>query len=195
MKFKTSTLIWVFVWSIFMGVTVGSIGLGAVFPSANLIAKPFVCPNGQMQLETQGYDVSPVETVTTLTWYCADRASGVREELGIFPMSLYAGAIYGLLLFAVIALVLWFKAYRAAKNPQPARNDWDFNTGQSKRNAEESERIRQQAEAFRDLAIGIERVARLGPDQRDRIRAEAQRDSEGALNRPEVAEARGPLRG
>ena len=154
MKFKTSTLIWVFVWSIFMGVTVGSIGLGAVFPSANLIAKPFVCPNGQMQLETQGYDVSPVETVTTLTWYCADRASGVREELGIFPMSLYAGAIYGLLLFAVIALVLWFKAYRAAKNPQPARNDWDFNTGQSKRNAEESERIRQQAEAFRDLAIG-----------------------------------------
>src|SRR5258706_355639 len=51
MKIKTSTIIWlslVFIWCIFMGVTAISIGLGALFTPMNLIAKPFVCPNGQM---------------------------------------------------------------------------------------------------------------------------------------------------
>lgn len=91
-----------FIWCIFMGITVCSIGLGAAFPSMNRIAKPFVCPRGEMQLETQEYNPSPIESVTTLTWYCVDSVTAERVELGIFPMSLYAGAIYGLLLFLVI---------------------------------------------------------------------------------------------
>lgn len=152
MKFNASTLIWVFIWSIFMGITVGSIGIGAIFPPANLIAKPFVCPAGEMQLETQGYNVSPVETVTTLTWYCSDPATGVREELGIFPMSLYAGAIYGLLLFAVIALVLWFRAFRASQNPGPARTYSGQIMEHLNQEVEESRRIRQQAEEFQQRA-------------------------------------------
>ena len=99
---KLGTVIWTFIWCVFMGITVGSIGIGAIFPSANLIAGPFVCPGGQMQTSSQVYNVSPVETVTTLTTYCVDGATGAKTEVGLFPMSLYAGTIYGVLLFFVI---------------------------------------------------------------------------------------------
>jgi len=105
MKLEASAILMAFVWCIFMGITVGSIGLGAAFPSVNLVAKPFVCPNGKMELSTQRYQPTPVETVTTITWYCVDPKTGDRTELGIFPMSLYAGTIYGLLLFVIFMLV------------------------------------------------------------------------------------------
>ena len=104
MKLKLSTVVWTFVWCIFMGITVGSIGIGAAFPPANFIAAPFVCPGGQMQSSSQVDNVSPVETVTTITLYCVDGNTGAKTELGIFPMSLYAGTIYGLLLFLVVLL-------------------------------------------------------------------------------------------
>ncbi len=68
MKLKTSTVIWVFLWSIFMGITVGSIGLGAAFPKLELLTGPFVCPRGKMDLQTQDYNPTPVESVTTFTW-------------------------------------------------------------------------------------------------------------------------------
>ena len=48
MQFKPSTLIIVFIWSIFMGVTAISIGFGALYPPLNYIAKPIACPNGQL---------------------------------------------------------------------------------------------------------------------------------------------------
>ena len=53
MKFGKSTigsLIGVFVWSIFMGVTAISIGLGTLLPQINYIAKPLACPTGQLKL-------------------------------------------------------------------------------------------------------------------------------------------------
>jgi hypothetical protein len=104
MKLKISSITWTFIWSIFMGITVGSIGIGAAFPAVNLIAKPFVCLNGQMQNVSDYYQVSPVENVTTQTMYCVDGKTGAKTELDLFPMSLYAGTIYGLLLFLVILL-------------------------------------------------------------------------------------------
>lgn len=111
---KRSTLIWTFLWSIFMGVTVGSIGLGAAFPSLNLITQPVVCRGGSMELETADYHPSPVETVTTQTWYCVDNAAGVRREISPFKMAAVAGPLYGLLLFAVILAVAWLRARRGA---------------------------------------------------------------------------------
>lgn len=112
MNLKTSTIIWTFIWCLFMGITAISIGLGALFPPMNYVAKPFVCPGGQMQVVSREYHPSPIETVTTLTWYCADAKTGSKTELGIFPMSLYAGAIYGLLLFAVVLLGMLVLANR-----------------------------------------------------------------------------------
>jgi hypothetical protein len=118
MKIKTGTLVWTFIWCIFMGITVGSIGIGAVLPSANRIAKPFICPDGRMELVTQSYYPSPVETVTTLTWYCVDGKTGIKTELGIFPMSLYAGTIYGLALFVIVFIGMTIRA-----NRRPAQQD------------------------------------------------------------------------
>src|SRR5512147_767468 len=104
MKLRGCGLFWIFIWSIFMGITAISIGFGAMFPSMNRIAKPFICPRGEMELETQTYRPYPGSTITTLTWYCVDQETGERTELGIFPMSLYAGVIYGLLLFVAIVI-------------------------------------------------------------------------------------------
>ncbi len=119
MKLSGSTLFWIFLWSIFMGITAISIGFGAIFPSMNRIAGPFVCPNGKMELTTQDYQVSPTESGTILNWYCVDQKTGDRTELGIFPMSLYAGVIYGLLLFVVI-VVGWSLYKRWDASPKSA---------------------------------------------------------------------------
>jgi len=104
MNIKLSTLFWTFIWSLFMGVTAISIGVGALFPPLNYVAKPFVCPNGSMSVKGDTYNVSPVETVTTLTWYCSDKSSGTKTELSMWPMSIASGLIYGVLLFLVILL-------------------------------------------------------------------------------------------
>lgn len=119
MKNKFGALFLILIFSLFMGITGISIGFGAVFPSLNRVAGPFVCPQGEMQLETQTYNPYPGSTITTLTWYCADPTAGTRAELGIFPMSLYAGVIYGFGLFAAIMLGKYiFQLWEAApKSP------------------------------------------------------------------------------
>ena len=112
MKLKTGTLIWTFVWCWFMGITAISIGFGAIFPSMNLVAKPFVCPGGRMELEKQVYNPYPGNTITTLTWYCVEGTSGAKTELGIFPMALYSGTIYGWLLFGAVFIGMLVLANR-----------------------------------------------------------------------------------
>jgi hypothetical protein len=112
MKIKTSTIIWLivgFIWSWFMGITFVSIGLGSIFPGLNRIAQPFVCPGGQMELNSQNYQVSPVESGSTLTWYCVDAQAGTKTELNFFMINFYAGSFYGLLIIAgmVIARYLY----------------------------------------------------------------------------------------
>ncbi len=112
MKIKTSTLLLTFIWCWFMGVTAISIGFGALFPSMNLVAKPFVCPTGKMDLTKEVYNPYPGNTITTITWYCTDEATGVKKELGIFPMSLYSGTIYGWILFGVVVIGMMVNARR-----------------------------------------------------------------------------------
>ena len=112
MKFKTGTLLLMFIWCWFMGITAISIGFGALFPSMNRVAKPFVCPGGKMDLSTQTYHPYPGNTITTITWYCIDAATGAKTELGIFPMSLYSGTIYGWLLSGIVLLGMWINTKR-----------------------------------------------------------------------------------
>jgi hypothetical protein len=111
MKIKTSTIMWLiggFIWSWFMGITAVSLGLGSVFPAINRVAKPFVCPGGQMVINSQNYTISPVENVTTLTWYCVDNLSGAKTELNPFIINVYAGSFYGLLIFVAVLGILYF---------------------------------------------------------------------------------------
>ncbi len=115
MKLKKSTLVWTFLWSLFMGVTAISIGIGAAFPPLNYIAGPFVCPGGTMSVDEQGYNPSPGTTITTLTWYCTNGATGEKTELSMWPMSVASGLIYGFLLFLVILLGMQILARRSAR--------------------------------------------------------------------------------
>jgi len=102
------SLIIVFLWSIFMGVTAVSIGFGALFPSMNRIAKPFVCANGELVVNETVLHPYPGRVSKIVRWTCVDRASGVAEPLSPFLLSLYAGPFYGLLIFAAVA-VPWYR--------------------------------------------------------------------------------------
>jgi hypothetical protein len=152
MKLKTSTVLWTFIWCLFMGITVGSIGIGAIYPPANLMAGPFVCPGGQMQVVTKEYHPSPIQTVTTLTWYCVDGKTGAKTELSILPMSLYAGTIYGLAFFLVVFIGMGILA-----NRRPAQQDLKSEAHEA---LQESIRLRKLAqlkqEKYEDLLKRIE---------------------------------------
>ncbi|MBL8089633.1 MAG: hypothetical protein JNJ43_04865 [Anaerolineales bacterium] len=113
-KVKTSSLviglIIGFVFSIFIGITGISRGLGSIYPNLNLIAKPLVCPNQEM---TYAQNISEIgsDTYWSATWFC-----GETEIENVF---LYAGSIYGLVLFLgllVITYAYWYSSIGPAKN-------------------------------------------------------------------------------
>lgn len=86
-----------FFWSIFIGVVGISIGLGALYPPLNYVAKPFVCPSGQMTFEKQVNQAAPSQTFFSADWYCT---KGASTSAPISPFA-YAGVLYGLLCFPV----------------------------------------------------------------------------------------------
>lgn len=116
MKLTWTTILWTLLSCLFTGIIIISIGFGAAFPPIDLVARPFVCPDGEMEYVTQEYHPSPVETVTTITWYCVDGQTGARTELGVFPISLSAGTIYGLILFFVALIGMAILGRRTAAN-------------------------------------------------------------------------------
>ncbi len=98
-----TVLVVTLIFCVFMGVTAISMGLGTAFPSINRIASPLVCPAGSMEVEEHLYKPYPGKNVYTTTWYCVESDS--KTKLGMFPMVLYAGSVYGLGLFAVLLLI------------------------------------------------------------------------------------------
>jgi hypothetical protein len=107
MKISAGTIAWLimgFIWSIFMGITAVSIGLGALYPPLNLVAKPFVCPIGQMTYQESESNPLPGTTYTTIGWYCVDNHSETTKPLDIFQIGVAAGTIYGLVI-AVLVLI------------------------------------------------------------------------------------------
>lgn len=121
-KVKRSTLIiWLiggFIFSIFIGITAGSMGFGSRFPELNLIARPFLCSNGQM---SHVQHVSEIGTATywTADWFCVDEGSGLKTELESDTVFLYAGSLYGLVLFVVLLIIVsvyWNSSIGPAKN-------------------------------------------------------------------------------
>jgi len=100
-----------FLWSLFIGIVGISIGLGALYPPINYIAKPLVCPNGQMTFEKHVNQATPNQTFYSADWYCT---KGDSTSQPISP-SAYAGVFYGLLCFP---LFLFFKRREDAKNEE-----------------------------------------------------------------------------
>ncbi len=121
-KVKTGTLITGLlvglIFSVFIGIVGGSMGLGSRFPQLNLIAQPFACPGKQLSYTQH---VSEISTATywTVTWFCVDEQSGTRAELDPNTVFLYAGSIYGLVLFVVLlslTYLYWNSSIGPAKN-------------------------------------------------------------------------------
>jgi uncharacterized membrane protein len=123
-KIFSSLLIAVLV-SIWLGFMISVTG-GVFYPPINKIAKPFVCLNGDMQVDEQNYNPAPGESVTTLTWYCVDNA-GTRNEIPTLKIGLFAIPIYSIIIFFPILFVImiWqlFIAPRRLANQQAATLD------------------------------------------------------------------------
>lgn len=121
-KVKTSSLIIGltvgFVFSIFLGITAGSMGFGSRFPGLNLIAAPFLCPGGEM---SYAQHVTEIGTATywTADWFCVEEGSGVKTELGPNKVHGLAGSFYGLLIFILLlglTVLYWNSSVGPAKN-------------------------------------------------------------------------------
>ena len=121
-KVKTSLLItWItigFIFSIFIGITAGARGLGSRFPQLNLIASPFVCPNGQMSYKQNVSEIGSA-TYWSATWFCEDEQSGAKQEVDSNMVFLVAGNFYGLAFFIVLLIIVylyWNSSIGPAKN-------------------------------------------------------------------------------
>jgi len=110
MKITGKTIGWlmaIFVWSIFMGVTAISIGIGALYPPLNYIGKPLACPNGQLSYQQNVSNPIPGTTQITAGWTCTDSKSGSQTPIDAIKMSVYAGPFYGFVLFLIICF-FWY---------------------------------------------------------------------------------------
>lgn len=149
MKFNSETIIWnigVFVWSIFMGVTAVSIGVGAAFPPINLIAKPILCPSGDMTYQESTSNPLPGTTITQIGWYCVDHNGDSVKELDIFSIALIAGPIYGLLIEAVVLIVQWYRGRNAPPSQNRASNSYRAATPQHNRPTQSDDSVRRMRE-------------------------------------------------
>jgi len=96
--------------SLFCGLIMIAVAIGAVFPKlVNPIAKPLVCPNGQLEItqNTTSYRAGESDTWTTDT--CIDSVTGQQQDISLLT-TLAAGLIYSLIIAVII--VVWGKIAR-----------------------------------------------------------------------------------
>lgn len=122
MEMNRNTILSILGVCIFIGITGISVGLGAIYTPLNLIAKPVVCPRGEMTAETHVYRPTPGETVTTVTWYCVDAQTGEQAEVADLPMNLFAGTVYGAVLFVVTLAGMFVYSKRQSSVPTETAN-------------------------------------------------------------------------
>jgi hypothetical protein len=150
MNIKSAKLLTTLGWCLFIGIVGISVGLGAAFPSINLIAKPVLCPSGEMKPEATIYRPTPAETMVTIDWYCVNAGTAQKTELSLFPISLIAGTFYGALLFPA-ALAYMYIAGQRKPSPEPVeagfkpyKGDPSERAARIKARLEGLERLRQQ---------------------------------------------------
>jgi hypothetical protein len=126
MKFDKAairSLIFVFIFCIFIGVTVISIGIGSVLPSINYIAKPLVCPTGPFSYNQIVSHPYPGATYVTGSWTCTDSSSGSQAQIGLINLGLIVGPFYGLLLFLLVFRT-WYQFTLSGQQKKGADADW-----------------------------------------------------------------------
>lgn len=104
---------------VFMGMMAISLGVGAAFPPINLVAKPIVCPKGEMDHEQSTRRSNQRgKTILEASWTCED-PPGTTEPISKLMVTAIAGSFYGLLMFLPLALLMAVRKRPAATN-QPA---------------------------------------------------------------------------
>jgi hypothetical protein len=106
MKLNVSTVLILFVFSLFCGIMIISIGMGNEFTAINKVMGPLVC-NGGVKLEAAWeYNVShPGKAIYDSQWVCVDDPAATALDVSL-KTNLVAGTTYGLLMFAVL-LIIW----------------------------------------------------------------------------------------
>jgi hypothetical protein len=104
------------VFCVFMGITAISLGVGAAWPPINNIAKPLVCPDGEMKYQRNISTPLPDTTYIEASYTCVD-PSGTVAPISKFLLSLVAGTFYGVALFALLAITGRLRRKNAAPPP------------------------------------------------------------------------------
>ena len=112
-----SSIFWItLVASVWLGFMISITG-GVLYPPIDKIARPFLCANGEMQVDERTYYPSPVTTVTTLDWYCVNTAAGTQEAIPTLKLALFEIPIYSLIVFfPILAIVAYWKFIIAPRN-------------------------------------------------------------------------------
>ncbi|WCL47600.1 hypothetical protein [Leptospira sp. GIMC2001] len=90
---------------IFMGMTAVSLGFGAIYPPLNSVAKPLVCPNGEMTYNRSFSNPLPGKTYIQAIWLCED-PQGSIQPISNFLIALYAGIFYGFLIYIFFWMII-----------------------------------------------------------------------------------------
>lgn len=103
MKFNLFAVLGLLGISLFTGIIIVSIGLGAAFPAMERVAAPFVCGGNRLDLHLDHYSYKPGQSGYIITWYCVD-PDGTPEDVS-WRIILVAGLIYSAVLFFIS--VVW----------------------------------------------------------------------------------------
>ena len=112
MKLNPSILLISLVFSLFSGIMVISLGVGAEFTAINKIMAPLICGGGKLEA-TWEYNVShPGMAIFDSRWVCVDETTDIPREASL-KTNLVAGTAYGLLMFAAFILLwIWVNRVR-----------------------------------------------------------------------------------
>jgi hypothetical protein len=106
MGIRLRTVIWTFIWCLFMQVFVGTIFVVGI-PAADYVAQPFTCPGGSFQ---QAPEIDPASgqasPYTVLNWYCVDQNAGTKTKVSDVTLLEIADAFYGVLFFLLLFLAM-----------------------------------------------------------------------------------------
>jgi hypothetical protein len=109
---QVSAIITTLFWSLFTGIIIVSIGVGAVFPVINRISAPLICRGGHLKDVEKTYHPAPGTTTITVTWFCVNAQTEEQKEVPALLMAPVAGTMYGLVIFAIALGVQTVKASR-----------------------------------------------------------------------------------
>ncbi len=112
MKVYGSTLIWMVVGSLFVGIILCAVAAGAVFPGMNqFVAGPLVC-RGTFQIHQDTYSYRPGSTDTFTTDYCVDAATGEKQDVSTQTL-VVAGLVDSAAIFVILLILIVVGRLRA----------------------------------------------------------------------------------